>query len=481
MKQKTNQRFAAIILSLLLLLALSGCKPTLKNSGIEELTCVVETEGDLLRLDEYPDLKKLDLSGSTLDHVRLGEWIAIHPWIDITYTIPVGDQFVSCEATSLTVPKLQSSYEELLQNLKYLPALTEVHLEDTTLTVAQITDLRDTYRDLDITYTASLAGDVVSGDITAADLSQLTSADVEEVSCQLAKFPALAEVSLSDAQGRSNLAPADVAKLIQTAPEIRFLYSFDLFGKTVSSTDTALEYKDTEIGNSGVELLRQTLDIMPGCTRLTLDGCGIDSEVLAQLKLDYPNTTVGWRVDFAGKSLMTDTEALRIGKNVTDADTTVLQHFTEVKHLLVDNTKLTDFRFLAAMPQLESATMSKTQLTDLKVFSGCTELLWLEVAECRQLAELSGIENLSKLKYLNISGCFEIQDLSPLRNLPLENLMCLNSKVPPEERTAVTVDHPNALIRFGAGYNFGYGWYYADYSKTPTNYYEKLRKIFDLT
>lgn len=473
MKLIKKQHLAVAIILSLLVLMFTGCKPTFKYSGIEELSYVVQTEEDLAHLDEYPDVKKLNLSGSTLDQAQLGEWIAIHPWIEIIYTIPIGDQLVSCEATELTVPEGQSGYDELLQNLKYLPALEVLSLENTALTAEQITALEKEYRDLDIRYTMTLAGESVDGRVTSLDLSRLTSADVGAAAQQLPGFAALTDVTLTG----SGLTPADVAQLVAAAPGINFQYSFELFGKTVSTTDTALEYQDTDIGNSGIDALRQALDIMPGCTYVKLENCGVDSDTLAELKQEYPNIVIAWRVPFGSRSLLTDMEALQIGADITDADTQVLQHFTQMKYLEVNNPKLTDFSFLASMPNLEAATLSKTLIDDLSPLSGCTKLEWLEIAECKLLDDLSVVKNLTSLRYLNISKT-GITDLTPLKGLPLEYLMCLNSKVSTEQRMAVEADHPNALVRFGGGYNYGYGWWYMDYNKNPTEYYKKLCKIF---
>lgn len=479
MKLIKKQHFAAIIWIALLGVLFAGCKPPLKYSGIKTLEYVVATEADLIHLDEYPDLKKLDLSGSTLDHVVLGDWIAIHPWIDITYTIPIGDQLVSCEAAELTVSKGQSTYEELLQNLKYLPALKKLHLENTSLTAEQVAAIEDAYQDLEISFTMELAGDSLDGRATSADLSHLTAGDTETAARQLAEFPNLTDVYLSDADGASGLTPADVETLLQAVPHIQYHYTFELFGKTVSSTDTTLEFTDTDIGNHGVDILRQALDIMPGCTYLKLDNCGIDNDILAGLKQEYPGLVVAWRVDFGGQKLMTDIEALKIEEEITDADTGVLDYFTSLKYLIVDNGSLTDFSFLESMPLLEAATLSKTQLSTLGPLSGCTQLQWLEIADCELLTDLSVAKNFTGLRYLNISNT-EITDLSSLKELPLEYLMCLNSSVPAEQRSAAIADHPKALVRFGTGYNYGYGWRYRDYNKNPTDYYEKLCTIFDL-
>lgn len=477
MKMTGKQLIAVLLLTALLTMLSTGCKPVHKYSGIEELNYVVETEKDLVHLDEYPDLKKLNLSGSTLDHVQLGDWIAIHPWIEIIYTIPIGNQLVSSEATEMTVAKGQSSFEELMQNLEYLPALTKIMLESTSLTPNQIVSLEKEYEDLDISYSVELANESLDGRITSVDLSHLTGADIATVVRQLPMFAYLTDVQLMDNSGETELSFEDVKLLMQAAPDVHFHYSFELFGNTVTTLDTSLEYTDFPIGNDGIAQLRQALDIMPACSYLKLDNCGVDNDVMSQLRLDYPNTTMAWRVSLGKQSLLTDAEVLRFGREITDSDAHILNYFTEVKYLHIDGGKLEDYSFVQFMPHLESASLPKSQIHDLSPFSGCTNLQWLELAECRKIEDLSPLKDLPNLKYLNISST-SATDLSVLDNVPLENLMCLNSIVPPEQRTSAIAAHPNALVRFGPGYNFGYGWRYSDYNQTLSTYYEKLCKIF---
>lgn len=477
MKLTRNRLFSTALLLILLALIFTGCQFSRKNSGIEDLTIAVHTQEELAQLDEYPDLKTLDLTGSTLDTATIGEWVAIHPWIAITHTVSIGGQTVSNDITELSLAGENCDFEELVQNLDYLPHLTSLKLHNAPLTAEQISAIADEYEDVEISLTADLLGDCLDGYTTQLDLSSIASADVEAITQQLQLFPVLTDVELMDASGSSKLTLQDVELLMAAKPETQFHYHFDLFGKTISTTDTTIEFTDTAIGNEGVAQLREALDFLTGCTYLKLDNCGIDNEVLAALQADYPNVQVVWRVFLDNYSLLTDAESLRLTNTVTDENASVLQYCTSMKYLDLSPSRLSDFSFVSHMPQLEAATLSQTYISDLTPFAGCQNLQWLEVAECPKLEDLSPLKDLTNLKYLNISTT-GVTDLSVLDDLPLENLMCLNSKVPSEDRTAAEEAHPDALVRFGAGYAYGYGWRFCDYNRTYTEYYEKLAKIF---
>lgn len=476
--RRSIHRRAVVFLLAALVLILVGCKPTLKYSGIEQLHYSVQTQADLEHLDEYPDLKALDLSGSTLDPTTLSAWVAIHPWIDIHYTIAVGNQDVPNDAVELTLSDEPVTFDELMDILSFFPDLTSLTMHNPSLTTDELAALEKQYHNLSIRYTCDLLGQTWDGQVESMDLSGMRSADVSTVCQKLAMFPALTDVELMDNNGNCALTPEDVQLLMQDNPQVRFHYVFTLFGQTVSTADETLTYTDCTIGDAGVSQLRQALQILPACTELKLDNCGIGNDTLMQLQQDYPDIKIVWRVNVDGQNVYTDIEALTLSKSFTNQDIDSLRCLRNLKYLRVRATGLTDYSFVSDMPQLEALLASKTHLTDLTPLAGCTNLQWLELADCEELRDLSPLKDLPNLKYLNISNT-AVTDLSVLDHLPLVRLMCLNSSVPADQRTAAEAAHPNALVRFGTGYNYGYGWYYSDYQRTPSEYYEMLCKAFE--
>lgn len=469
--------FKAVLLLSVLALLFTGCKFTYKYSGIEQLHIAVSSEEELSQLDEYPDLTQLDLTGSTLDYDIIGEWAAIHPWIDILHTVPMGDQTVLSNVTELALENDSCSFEELMKNLDYLPELTSLSLHNTSLTTEQIAALIDEYDDVEVTYTADLLGQTLDGNSQQLDLSALTSADVQTAARQLQMFSALTDVELMDAQGESRLTLEDVKLLMEANPGVTFHYTFDLFGKTVSAADTSIEFTDVSIGNSGVEQLRQALEIMSRCTYLKLDNCGIDNEIMAELQEDFSDMEVVWRVFIGNQSLMTDAETLYITYAINDENSDVLRYCPGIKYVDISRSGVTDLSFTAYMPELEALVLTSTRISDLSPLAGCTKLEWLELVGCSQVTDLSPLRDLPNLKYLNVSGT-GVSDLSALENLPLQSLMCLNNRISADMKTTTEESHPDCLVRFGTGVATGYGWRYSDYSFTKSEYYEKLCKIF---
>ena len=109
----------------------------------EHVTAVLEA-GELYTLDYYPNLKTVDLSGSTCYSAIL-DFSSKRPHLDITFSVSLGETEVSSKATSTVLTPGSFDYETLLQNLQYLPELISISLSDVDLSAEQLQTLRETY------------------------------------------------------------------------------------------------------------------------------------------------------------------------------------------------------------------------------------------------------------------------------------------------------------------------------------------------
>ncbi|MDD5883611.1 MAG: hypothetical protein PUD70_05965, partial [Firmicutes bacterium] len=202
----------------------------------ESLT-VVLSAGEIYTLNQYPNLKSVDLSGSTC-YATILEYIQEHPKVDVTYTVDLGGTAVSSKSTSVVLEPGSFSYDSLLENLQYLPALTTISLPSVNLTPEQIDELLTAYPDLALDYSVSLFGQDVPLTSTTLDLSAMTDDQVDEADRQLGMLTNLTDVTLG-----SGLSMESVARLQDAAPHVTFHYTFSLFGKTLSTTDEEVIYK----------------------------------------------------------------------------------------------------------------------------------------------------------------------------------------------------------------------------------------------
>lgn len=471
---------SAVVMILLLAALFSGCSNTVPilnpNNDITDLTLVVTAE-DITQLEDYPNLAQVDLRGSDC-YEEITSYIASHPEVQVLYDICIGAQRYTPETTRLELASEGLSLEALLENLRYLPAVTEISLPETQFTPDELNELQEAFPNVSVDYSLRMAETVFESNATQIDLSALTESPVDAALEIIPYFPDLDQVILSAEDGSGSFTVAEVKILQETYPDIFFDYSFDLFGKTLSTRDEVIEYDEVEIGNEGEQAIREALDILTNCTYIKFDDCGIDSEVMASIRDDYPHVKVVWRIHVGKYSLLTDETMMRLTFVLKDSNVSELKYCTDIVYMDVGhNDVLTDLSFIAYMPKLECVIVSGCCISDMSLFANCSNLTWLEMCYCGFVKDLSPLKDLKNLKYLNISYT-SVPDYSPLDEIDLERFVCLGTKASKAEKNRFKEVHPECLTVIEGKQPFGYGWRYNDYGYTLFDYYVQMREIF---
>lgn len=485
MKSRNWKLFRVLLCAVMVLLCFAGCaqkedaEPTIPHwkwlrEKAEYLTVIV-TEEDFPLLEECINLEYLDLTGSTCYDAIL-DYIAAHPQVEVVYTAPLGNLTLSNSETQAALEPGTYDSASLQKQLKYLPKLTSLTLPRMTLTPQELAALQESFPQLLVDYSVELLGREYLTDAAEADLSALTSDQLEETAAKLALLPGLTEATLPD-----SLTMAEVKSLMEQYPGVTFHYTFELFGKTISTTDERVEYEDTAIGNQGEAQIRAALDILPNCTYFRLEDCGLSNEVLGGIQADYPDTKIVWRVYFGEYySYLTDETTLRTVYGVYNSHADALKYLTSVKYIdMGHNSELTDISFLSYMPDLEVLILSGAPITNLDPLENCDKLVWLELANCYYLEDISALEGNESIRFLNISFS-KVTDLRPAENLPLERFVYLGPKVDNEIQAAFEASHPDCWVRFTGSNPLSLGWKYDDVGITYSEYYKFIREIFDL-
>ena len=448
-------------------------------AGVEHLEMVVQAK-DLWNLLDYPNLKSLNLSGSTCYGAIL-DFARKNPQLKIVYTVDVGGTWIQDQETAIALESGTFDFGVLLENLQYLPKLTAVTFPETDLTTEQVEAIRQRYPELTVRCSVNILGTLYDADTTRMDLSSMTSAQVEEVTAKLGVLANLTEVELMSAEGGSQLTLTDVAKLQDSVPNATFHYTFSLYGKTLSTTDEEISYVEHSIGNAGEAKIREALEVLDNCKRFVLDNCGLDYEVLAGIREDFRGKTkVVWSVDVGKFNVMTDKETFRAVYAIDDSNCYNLRYCEDVKYMDIGhNDTLTDLSFIGYMPNLELLIASGCLAKSIPGIENCKKLQWLELVNCFYLEDISNFDGLESLKWLNLSST-RVTDLSSLDGLELERFCNLSTKVPAAEQTAFQEIHPSCLTRFYGSQPYGYGWRYNDNGYTFFWYYkEVIREVFN--
>jgi Leucine-rich repeat (LRR) protein len=452
------------------------------NSTPPRKVTTTVTADTISKLEQYKYLEEADLSGSTCYDAILA-YMKAHPTVDVYFNVPLGGTTVKNTTADLSLKQGSYTYDTLLKNLKYVTSLKHLSLPGASLTAQQIKDLRSAYPALDISYTMAVQGVEVNETTTSVDLSAMKPDQVDGAIELLKQYSNVVYVELMNG-GKTSLSIADVKKLQDALPNVVFHYSFELFGKTVSTTDQRIEYvKNKNIGDSDEAKIREALDILDGCTYFLLDDCGLSNQVLAKIRSDYPETKVVWRIHQynKGRSWLTDTKVLRAVYGINDDNSYVLRYLNEVKYMdLGHNTEMVDISFCAYMPDLEIAILSGAPIKDVSPLANCKKLEFLELAWCGQISNISALAGCDGLRHLNL-GQTRVKDLSPLKDLKLLMLSHVtsgNMGITAADWQAVQAQHPDCWITsyHKDGYPYSTGWRF----KATSGYTEIYRKVRDV-
>lgn len=464
-----------------MLLCCVGCgdkTPENTEPVIEQLTMVV-TQENIVQLEEYPHLKEVDLSGSTC-YAAIEDYMARHPEVKVTYTVSLGAKDYTADAAELTLEPADYDFETLKENLKYLYNLKKLSLIKTSLTSEDIFALTVANPNVLIDYTIDMLGQELDPKTTTQlDLSGLKSEDVKEAALQLSLCQALTSVELVDAEGNSNLSLEDVKVLHDALPSVTLNYSFEFFEQTISTNDETVTFKNKKMGDEMEPQIRMILDIMNNCTKFTLDNCKFSNEVMAQLREDYRGKTkVVWRIWFGKQGTsMTDAEVLRATYSIEDDNCEAMKYLEDMRFMDLGHNEYLDHPdFIAGMPKLEAIIISGAPIKSLEAFANCTELKFLEMANCIYVPDLEPLRNCTKLEMLNISHT-KIADISPLNDLNLTHLCTKVNKIPVEDIELYIEEHPDCWTTYKGSVDYGEGWRY-DADDKPLAWYQRLIDVF---
>lgn len=434
------KRFSFLVTVALLVAVLSGCA-TAADSRTEESNALPDVES----------------STATED-----------PSVDI------GGTRVEPDTRELDLTVLEYTLDALVSGADRLPDIADIQLGQTSLTREELDTLAAAFPNATLHYTVSLFGQELAPDTQSLDLWDMDVTKTDELVAVLPLLSSLESINFVSDEGvcaYSLETIQELDKVRQVAPQVSLRVSFELFGQTVTSEDERIEYYLVDIGNEGAETVRQVLPYLQSCEYLLMDGCGVDNEVMAQLRDDFPQTKVVWRVwlttpDYRSPRLLrcsgflTDTHRIRTVL-VNDSNCDVLKYCTETKYVdFGHNNNISDFSFLAYMPDLEAAIIGLTHCSDLTPLMNCTKLEYLEIYGSK-VTDLSPLAACTNLKHLNASR-LEVDDMTCLYGLELERFRAILTDIPQEQIDEYSRLHPDCQMLMEGWAPHQNGWRYDD-------------------
>ena len=450
----------------------------LLSASTENVTAKIGKR-DLEQLNYLTRLKSADFRGSDC-YQDIADWAQAHPEVAVVYSVPLPNgQNVDSNTQELDLTWLNSaSTPAVLDALAYLPNIRVLRFGEVggeQLKIQDMQAIRAVQPQAEFHFSAVIGGKVFDGEATELDLRDARSEDVQALAVVLSCMNRLESVELGS-EDTGSIPWEGIALLKATRPDVRFHYSFTLYGRTVDLDTEKLDYRGIKVRDNG-DALYKVLSCMNNCTYVDMDSTGVSYQSLEELQKLFPQTKIVWRVWFGENySVRTDVERILASKPTVGGmieDASVLKYCTEVKYLdLGHNDDLADLSFAANMPKLEVCIIAMTAITDISPLRNCPNLEYVEL-NSTNIADLSPLENATGLHHLNIAGCPKIKDITPLYGLTeLERLWIgRDTPVPADQAKRMKELVPGCNVNTTTDDPHGDAWRFTAYDPEIPKYY----------
>lgn len=395
-----------------------------RPSDAEDLEITALSLSDIPLFSCFPNLKSVDASGCT-DYEALLALRSSYPALDLTAFVTVGGKAVPMDAQR-AVLRADTPLEELLDKLPFLPDLYRVSFAGGAVSYETQDALAAAFPGISFRWDVELLGQTASS--AAKELSfagsSLSERDVHTLCENLFRFPSLERIDLTGC----GLAGEQIAA-VRAASGAAVLYELTLFGRTVSTDASELDFSGIRMGLSDVAVIEDALGEFPLLEKVVMCDCGISNEDMAALNDRHENVRFVWRVYFSGFSLRTDDTnfiAARVRNDfpIYSNDLEVLKYCPDLQALDLGHKNITHLNFLRYVPHLKYLILVENDVNDITPIGELQELTYLEMfwTKCE---DISPLQNCKALTDLNISYiyCRPAKCLETLVNMPqLERL-----------------------------------------------------------
>lgn len=395
-----------------------------RPSDAEDLEITALSLSDIPLFSCFPNLKSVDASGCA-DYEALLALRAACPALELTAFVSVGGKAVPMDAQR-AVLRADTPLEELLDKLPFLPDLYRVSFAGGAVSYETQDALAAAFPGISFRWDVELLGRTASS--AAKELSfagsSLSERDVHTLCENLFRFPSLERIDLTGC----GLAGEQIAA-VRAASGAAVLYELTLFGRTVSTDASELDFSGIRMGLSDVAVIEDALGEFPLLEKVVMCDCGISNEDMAALNDRHENVRFVWRVYFSGFSLRTDDTnfiAARVRNDfpIYSNDLEVLKYCPDLQALDLGHKNITHLNFLQYVPHLKYLILVENDVNDITPIGELQELTYLEMfwTKCE---DISPLQNCKALTDLNISYiyCRPAKCLETLVNMPqLERL-----------------------------------------------------------
>lgn len=255
-------------------------------------------------------------------------------------------------------------------------------------------------------------------------------------------------------------------------PNINFKYNIELLGKKVPNDIDSLDYSKVVIKD--LTTFKQSLKFLDNLKYLDLSDCNLSNEELANLREEFPNIKIVWRVHLGKWSLKTDCISFSVlitrfdYKRMTSKDIQVLKYCTDLQALDLGHQSITDISVIGDyLPNLRLLILADNQISDITPIRKLKHLHYLELF-MNNIKDISPLVSCTEMVDLNLAHIGPLRDFSPIINnkFPLLERLCIqNSGGTSKYYNSIKNTYPNVKI-----VHTGYGSTHSGWRTHPRYY-----------
>jgi len=436
------------------------------------------SKADVKLLGYFPKLASLDASGS-VDYEALKEAQATYPNLFVSWTCVVAGKTFSSADVAIVCAK-GTVLSDVTTLLSALPKLKVVDIRETDVLADDIENLKSAYPAVSFLSQAYLLGERYDTTTTSLHLAAADTFDAKKLADQLAFFPKLTALDLSEVPATEQ----DVSALSKRYPALLIHWMVPILDELRVDSDTeSLDLRGYTV--SDLAAFKQKLQWLKKLTYLDMCNCGPSDEEMALLRSELPQVKIVWmlhvgyweiRTDIKGFSMAQykEHEGVRFTKIgdevrryrwVDNEQIAKLRYCTDIEALDIGHSDfISDISFVRELPKLRFLVISLTEVRDISPVSTLKNLIFFEMFDLKQ-TDVSVLFDLPQLQYLNCSANL-ITDIKPFLSLTnLKRLWIIKCGFPDETLHALKVGLPNTIVIANGkhptdtGWRFGYPEY----------------------
>ena len=370
-------------------------------SDAESITLANFDVSDLPLFDYFTALRAADARECTCYDALLA-LREKYPALELEWQVPLGGTEYLDTASEIAVDDVSLTPDALRTALRYLPAVQTVSFPECAWSEAEKDALRAEFPGIAFVWPVEIFGETYQSDTAELTFAgrALTAEDVSELLEKLASLPKLTRVDLTG----TGVTVEQMTPVCEKYPAVDFVFTFELFGVTVSTEDTFLDFTGIEMEST--EAVESILPVMHKLEKVDMSDCGISDEDMDALNKKYENVRFVWTLHITYYKIRTDTTYFRASSRYygyfTNETIKKLAYCTDMIALDLGHRPIEDLSFLYAMPNLKYLVLLDSHALDLSPIASCDNLVWLELNRA-YATSIAPLKDCKSLRDLNIT------------------------------------------------------------------------------